>query len=188
MGLGLASVVGCGSVASGVDAAPAPDATTPDAAVECTYVAASAASPLLTFTGAGGSFESFGCAPVDPTYWLAGNTVSVTIDFTDPEDRPSIRVWGMNTDDIASVAVDGAPYTLDDTSASIAAKVTCGVSPGPDGVAFSGGNLTGANTPADGNFSYSDVTLETTGVQQIVVASLAGAGWGFAGVSVGCAN
>jgi hypothetical protein len=170
------------------DATP-PDAATPDAAqVACTHVASTSASPLLAFTVNGGSFESHGCAPVDPTFWLAASGVSVTIDFADPQDRPSIRVWGMNDDDIASVAVNGAAYALDSASGSLDPKVTCGLSPGPDGVAFSGGNLVGTNTNSEGNYSYQDVTLETTSVTQIVVAGVAGAGWGFAGVSVGCAN
>lgn len=193
--------VGCGKVTGSVDARPitidgpsadaagsSPDARTPDATpVVCTYVASTATSPLLTYAFAGGSSQSFGCAPVDPTYWLAGAGGSVTITFTNAQDRPSIRVWGMNDDDIASIKVNGNAYALTASSASIAPKVTCGVSPGPDGVVFTGGNLVGANSNSAGNYSYNDVTLEKTGVDTIEVDGLAGAGWGFAGVSVGCA-
>jgi hypothetical protein len=203
------STAGCGSVSDAVDAAPAPidasgadstampadataadAATTPDATnVACTYVAATSSSEdVLAYTFAGGAFQSFGCAPIDPTYWMSGSGMSVTITFLDPQARPSIRVWGMNTDDTASVAVNGASYSLDSSTASFTSKVTCGVSPGPDGVAFVNGMLAGANTPGEGNYSYQDVTLETTGVTSIEVAGLTGAGWGFAGASVGCAN
>lgn len=197
----LLLLIGCGKVATYVDSGPIADddsGARPDAArvdapsgpdatqVACTYVASTATSPLLTFTLAAGSFQSYGCADVDPTYWVAGAAGTMRIDFTDAQDRPSIRVWGMNDDDLASVAVNGAAYPLDATSAAIAPKVLCGVSPGPDGVVFSNGDLTGANSNASGNYSYNDVTLETTGVHSIEVDSLAGAGWGFAGASVGC--
>lgn len=200
---------GCGSVSDDVDAAPDPidasgadstampaDATAADAAtapdatnVACTHVAATSSSEdVLAYTFAGGAFQSFGCAPIDPTYWMSGSGMSVTITFVEPQARPSIRVWGMNTDDTASVSVNGASYALDSSSASFTSKVVCGVSPGPDGVAFVNGTLAGANTPQEGNYSYQDVTLETTGVTSITITGLTGAGWGFAGASVGCAS
>lgn len=182
-----------------VDAAPdapvadaAPDAAdaAPDAdagPLMCTYVAASAAAPVgLAYTFSGGAFQSFGCAPIDPTYWMSGSGMSATVTFTAPQARPSFRVWGMNTDDTASVKVNGVAYPLDAASASFSAKVVCGISPGPDGVAFVGGALAGANTPAQGNYSYQDITLETTGVTSITVTGLTGAGWGFAGASHDC--
>lgn len=78
--------------------------------------------------------------------------------------------------------------TLNASSASLTPKVVCGVSPGSDGVAFVNGMLAGANTPAQGNYSYQDITVEQTGAMSIQVAGLTGAGWGFAGASVGCAN
>lgn len=169
------------------DAPPAVvDGVAIDAApIACTYVAVTATSPALTFTGSGGSLQSYGCAPIDPTYWMAGANMAMTVTFAQPQDRPAIRVWGMNTDDTASIQVNGAAYTLDATTASLAPKVTCGVSPGPDGVAFVAGNLAGANTPSDGNFSYQDVTIEHAAVSSITITSLTGAGWGFAGASVG---
>lgn len=191
---------GCGKVvdaphapidASGTDAAGAsPDAAAADAAnVGCTHVpATSSSSQVLAYTFMGGSFQSFGCAPIDPTYWLSGSGMSVTVTFAEPQARPSIRVWGMNTDDTASVAVNGTAYPLDASSASLTPKVVCGLSPGPDGVAFVNGMLAGANTPAQGNYSYQDVIVEKAGVMSIQVRGLSGAGWGFAGASVGCAD
>lgn len=165
------------------DAAPAADA----GPLMCTYVAVTAVGPVgLSYSFSGGTSQSFGCAPIDPTYWMSGSGMSVTVTFTAPEARPSFRVWGMNTDDTASVKVNGVAYPLDAASASFSSKVVCGLSPGPDGVAFVGGVLAGANTPAQGNYSYQDVTLETTGVTSITVTGLTGAGWGFAGVSHDC--
>ena len=101
---------------------------------------------------------------------------------------PVVTIWGMNTDDTASVAVNGTAYPLDASSASLAPKVVCGLSPGPDGVAFINGMIAGANTPSQGNYSYQDVTVEKPGVVSIQITGLTGAGWGFAGASVGCAN
>lgn len=166
----------------------APDAPADAAVVACTHVASTATSPQLSFTFAGGSFQSFGCAPIDPTYWLEGSGMSVTVTFTEPQIRPQIRVWGMNTDDTASVSVNGTAYALDGTSATLAPKVVCGLSPGPDGVAFVAGTLAGANTPAEGNYSHQDITVNATGVQSIKITGASGAGWGFAGASVGCAD
>ncbi|MBK6462704.1 MAG: hypothetical protein IPF92_17115 [Myxococcales bacterium] len=62
----------------------------------------------------------------------------------------------------------------------------CGVSPGPDGVAFVGSVLAGANSPTHGNYSYQDITLKTTGATSITVTGLTGAGWGLAGASHDC--
>jgi predicted small lipoprotein YifL len=184
----VSCAAGCGEVGSGrLPDAPLPaDAEVPpiDApAVACTFVPAAAtpASPLLAYTFTGGTFASFGCAPIDPTYWMSGSGMSVTIAFAVPQASPSIRVWGLNTDDTASVAVNGTAYSLDATSASLAPKVVCGLSPGNDGVAFVGGSLTGANTPAQGNFSYQDITLQTTGVTSLRLTGVTGAGWGFEG-------
>lgn len=191
----LFAAAACGHSASRaqIDASesPIPDAAPdapPDAAdVPCTFVASTATDPqILSYTFSGGSVGSYGCAPIDPTYWMSGAGMSVTVTFTQPQTNPAIRVWGMNTDDTASVAVNGAAYSLDATSASPAQKVVCGLSPGPDGIAFVGGNLAGANTPGEGNYSYQDVTLNATGVQSIVITGLSGAGWGFVGASVGC--
>jgi hypothetical protein len=190
--------IGCGKVVEKVvDAAPRDTSGTdtavpvdapPDAPnVACTHVPSTTmGSPVLAFAFAGGTFESFGCAPIDPTYWLSGAGMSVSVAFNQPQARPSIRVWGMNTDDTAAVAVNGMPYSLGANTASFTPKVVCGLSPGANGVAFVNGLLAGANTPAQGNFSYQDVTLQTTGVTSIRVTGMTGAGWGFAGASVGC--
>ena len=192
---------GCGEVVDKpIDASvtvtdtPRPDAATADAApdapsVPCTYVPATSSSQtVLTYTLAGGSFQSYGCAPIDPTYWLSGSGMSVTVTFAAPQVRPSIRVWGMNTDDTASVTVNGNAYSLNANTASFTPKVVCGVSPGPDGVTFSNGMLSGANTPSQGNYSYQDVIVQATGVMSIRITGQTGAGWGLAGASVGCAN
>jgi hypothetical protein len=165
-----------GPVDGAVDAAPRP----------CTFVASTSTSQtVLSYTLSGGAFQSFGCAPIDPTYWLSGSGMFLRVTFVDPQARPSIRVWGMNTDDTASMMVNGAAYTLSATSASLAPKVVCGQSPGPDGVAFVGGSLTGANTPSQGNYSYQDVTIEQTAVTSIQLTGLTGQGWGIAGASIG---
>lgn len=144
------------------------------------------AMDTVAFALAGGMMASFGCAPIDPTYWMSADRGSVTINFVHPESRPAIRVWGMNSDDTASIAVNGVPYPLTAASASYNAKVVCGISPGPDGVAFVGGNLTGANSPATGNYSHQDVSIHADGVQTITVRGLTGAGWGLAGITIGC--
>ena len=70
---------------------------------QCTNVPSNSTSSNLTYTFVGGSFQSYGCAPIDPTYWMTGNGNSVTVTFTTPQDYPRFRVWGMNTDDVASV-------------------------------------------------------------------------------------
>jgi hypothetical protein len=109
----------------------------------------------------------------------------ITATFTEPMDQPSFRVWGMNDDDIASVSVNDIAYDMNSLTATIGERVLCGLSPDPNGVAFSGGNIAGTN-PA--NFSYQDITLNMDGVNSITVTGLAGAGWGFAGVTVDCAT
>ena len=187
---------GCGSEPRReiIDAPGSPRDAARDAAADAagstcsTFVSAMSSSPdVLSFTMSGGAFASYGCAPIDPTYWMSGSGMSATVTFVAPQARPSIRVWGMNTDDTAAMTVNGAAYSLDASSASLAPKVVCGMSPGPDGVTFVGGTLTGANTPDDGNYSYQDVTVDQPAVTSIQIASLTGAGWGFAGASVaGC--
>ena len=154
---------------------------------QCTYYPASAgATPAVTPSFAGGFFASFGCAPIDPTYWVAGGGPFLTFTFTAPQTNPSIRVWGMNTDDFASIRVNGIPYPLNLGSAYEIPKVVCGISPGPLGVVFNGGNLQGGNTPAQGNYSYSDVVLTVANVNSITLTAIAGAGWGIAGTSINC--
>lgn len=142
----------------------------------------------VVFTFTGGAFASFGCAPIDPTYWMSGAGMEVTATFVQPVDHPAIRVWGMNDDDVASVAVNGVGYPLTAQSAHYEPKVVCGQSPGPDGVEFISGNVVGANTNVEGNYSYQDVILDLAGVNSITVTGLSGAGWGFAGVGVYCAT
>ncbi|MCF8258257.1 MAG: T9SS type A sorting domain-containing protein, partial [Flavobacteriales bacterium] len=114
----------------------------------------------------------------------SGNAVTIT--FVVPQSDPSFRVWGMNDDDMASVSVNGAAYPLNGTSASYDPKVVCGLSPGNDGVVFSGGNLVGANNNTEGNYSYQDIILQTNGVNTITITGISGLGWGFAGVTVNC--
>jgi len=140
----------------------------------------------VVYTFAGGAFASFGCTPIDPTYWMSGSGMEVTATFAQPMDFPSFRVWGMNDDDGASVAVNSIAYPLDAQSAHYDPKVVCGLSPGPDGVVFTAGNLVGANTNVAGNYSYQDVVLDAVGVSSITLLGVSGAGWGFAGVSVYC--
>lgn len=169
------------------DAAP-PDVA-PDAPACSMFIAStSTATDVLSYTLSGGAFESYGCAPIDPNYWMSGSGMSVTITFVAPQSHPSLRVWGMNTDDTATIKVNGNAYTLDATSASLSTKVVCGLSPGPDGMAFVNGMLTGANTNVDGNYSYQDVTINQTNVTSIEIAGVTGDGWGFAGVSAACTS
>jgi hypothetical protein len=118
-----------------------------------------------------GGFASFGCAPVDPTYWLSGNGMWITATFTEPVDQPSFRVWGMNDDDIASVSVNDIAYAMNSLTATIGERVLCGLSPDPNGVAFSGGNIAGTN-PA--NFSYQDITLNMDGGTPSLLLALPG--------------
>lgn len=147
------------------------------------YISANAGNKEpLSFSFSGGAFKSYGCAPIDPTYWMSGNGHYVTITFTKPESNPSLRVWGMNTDDAAAISVNDVPYPLTSESASYAPKVVCGTSPGPNGVLFSDGNLVGANTPSEANLSYQDVMINAVNITTITITGLKGAGWGFAGV------
>ncbi|MEI7801834.1 MAG: T9SS type A sorting domain-containing protein [Bacteroidota bacterium] len=140
----------------------------------------------VSYLFSGGAFASLGCAAIDPTYWLAGNGNTVTVTFVNPQSYPEFMVWGMNGDDIASVSVNGTAYPLTASSASYDTKVVCGLSPGPDGIIFNGGNLTGADTSGQGNYSYQNVQLNIPNVNTITVTGIAGAGWGFGGVYVGC--
>jgi hypothetical protein len=157
------------------------------ASAQCRYIpSTNSAGDTVVWTFTGGAFQSYGCAPVDPTRWLSGNGISVLATFVSPQNYPVIRVWGMNDDDFASIEVNGTPYPLSTSTASYAPKVVCGVSPGPDGVLFSGGQLTGANTNNAGNYSYSDVTINASGVNSIRITGTAGNGWGFAGVLLYC--
>ena len=142
----------------------------------------STSTSTLSYSFVGGSFASYGCAPIDPTRWLSGNDKSVTVTFVNPQSDPSFRVWGMNSDDIVSVKVNGVSYPLTSSSASYDTKVVCGTSPGTDGVVFSGGNLVGPNI--NGNYSYQNIQLYTTNVTSITITSTAGNGWGFAGITV----
>jgi hypothetical protein len=194
----LGLIPACGSVPSRhIDDAPggprdatAHDATTvPMDAPGCTTFIASTstATDVLSYTFSGGSFQSYGCAPIDPNYWMSGAGMSATVTFVAPQSHPSIRVWGMNTDDTASVTVNGNAYPLDPAKATLSPKVVCGLSPGPDGMTFVSGQLTGANTPGEGNYSYQDLRIDQTNVTSIQISGLTGAGWGFAGASVpGC--
>jgi hypothetical protein len=79
--------------------------------------------------------------------------------------------------------VNGAPYYLDQSTASIGEKITCGFAPGPNAVTFVDGNFTG---PAEGNYSYQDITLYVTNVSSVRIDALGGAGWGIDGVGVNC--
>lgn len=154
---------------------------------QCNYIPSTSSSPdTLIYSFISGSFASFGCAAIDPTRWFSGNGDAVTITFVNPQSYPTFRIWGMNDDDSASVSVNDLSYPLTSNSASYDLKVLCGESPGPDGVIFSNGNLTGANSNQLGNYSYQNVQLNTTNVTSLTISSISGAGWGFAGVSVNC--
>lgn len=154
---------------------------------QCDYVPANGGSTnTCTFAFTGGGMSSFGCAPVDPTFWMDQPGINVLITFTTPQDLPGVRLWGMNTDDSAAVQLNGVDYAMDSTSAAILPKVVCGASPGPNGVKFVDGFIVGANTPVEGNYSYSDVVLNATGVSSIRLSYVDGAGFGFAGALVEC--
>ena len=157
------------------------------AGAQCDYIAAtSTATDSLHYTFSGGAIASYGCAPIDPNYWMSGSADSVVVTFVRAQAYPTFRVWGMNDDDSASIKVNGVYYPLTASSASYDVKVVCGQSPGPDGVKFANGKLSGANTNTQGNYSYQDILLNTTNVNTISVHGIAGAGWGFAGVSIDC--
>jgi hypothetical protein len=155
---------------------------------QCQYIpAASESSDILTYDLSGGTFASYGCKPIDPTYWVSGSTGgTMKVTFTTPASNPSLRVWGMNDDDTAAISVNGSYYPLTPSSASYGRKVVCGTSPGPDGVSFVHGKLVGVNSNSDANFSYQDITIRTSDVSTIVITAESGNGWGFAGVSVDC--
>jgi hypothetical protein len=156
---------------------------------QCQYIpASSTSSDILTYTLSGGTFASYGCKPIDPTYWVSMLTGggTITVAFAVPASNPSIRVWGMNDDDTAAVSVDGTYYPLTSSSASYGRKVVCGTSPGPGGVSFADGKLVGVNSNSDANYSYQDITIRKSNVSTIVITAESGKGWGFAGVSVDC--
>ncbi|MFN0031687.1 MAG: T9SS type A sorting domain-containing protein [Flavobacteriales bacterium] len=162
--------------------------TLTQANAQCYYVAGdSQNTDSVQYSFSGGSFASFGCAPIDPTYWIVGSGFTASITFTYAEDYPAVRVWGMNDDDVASIAVNGSAYPLNESSAYYSDKVVCGQSPGPDGIVFNvDGNFTGANDNVEGNYSYQDLFINMTGVNTITITGISGAGWGFAGVTINC--
>lgn len=149
---------------------------------QCNFVRANSntAQDTLTYTFNGGTFESYGCAPIDPTYWMSGGNMSVQIDFPLAQTNPKIRVWGMNDNDTATVQVNGNFYALNSQSAAYDTMVICGVVDG-NGVVFANDKLAGTSS---GNYSYQDITILASGVTSITVNSQAGLGWGFAGVTV----
>ena len=56
------------------------------ATAQCNYIpSTSTAQDSLSYTFFGGSFASFGCAPIDPTYWFVGSGAYVTINFVNPQ-------------------------------------------------------------------------------------------------------
>jgi hypothetical protein len=158
-----------------------------DMNAQCQYIpSTSSNTDTLSYAFSGGIFASYGCAEIDPTYWLSGNGNSVTVNFVTPQSYPTFRVWGMNDDDSASVAVNNIIYPLNASTASYDPKVPCGQSPGPDGVIFSGGKLVGANDNIIGNYSHQNIQLIATNVNSFTVTGISGAGWGFAGASINC--
>jgi hypothetical protein len=154
---------------------------------QCYYVAGSnTTNDTVGYTFVGGTFASYGCAPIDPNYWMANGNCSANATFLYAMDYPTLRVWGMNDDDSAFVEVNGLLYPLNNASAHIYPKVVCGLSPGPDGVIFANGKMVGANSNELGNYSYQDVQLLTEGVYALSINGVSGAGWGFAGISLFC--
>ena len=157
-----------------------------------TYVPSDSIAPnILTYTFSDGSFQSYGCSNLDPTYWLSGSGNSVTVNFVNSQTNPSFRVWGMNDDDSAEVFVNESTYFLSLNSASYDDKVICDSivgypnpgSPGTEGVIFSSGLLVGANSNSIGNYSYQNVTINSSNVTSLTVVGESGNGWGFAGVT-----
>ena len=157
-----------------------------------TYVPSDSIAPnILTYTFSDGSFQSYGCSNLDPTYWLSGSGNSVTVNFVNSQTNPSFRVWGMNDDDSAEVFVNESTYFLSLTSASYDDKVICDSivgypnpgSPGPEGVIFASGLLVGENSNSIGNYSYQNVTINSSNVTSLTVVGESGNGWGFAGVT-----
>jgi hypothetical protein len=154
---------------------------------QCHFIpSTSTATDTVEYTFSGGIFASYGCAPIDPTYWLNGYGDSAIATFVNPQNYPSVRVWGMNDDDSATIDVNGTSYPLTSLTARYSPKVVCGVSPGPDGIIFAAGKIVGANSNSAGNYSYQDVQLLTVNVSTIKITGISGAGWGFAGVLVNC--
>ncbi|HLP29348.1 MAG TPA: hypothetical protein VK147_11965 [Candidatus Didemnitutus sp.] len=154
---------------------------------QCLFIpSTSSEAEVLSYDFSGGSFEKYGCSQIDPTYWISGKGKSITFTFVEPTSYPSLRVWGMNTDDTASIRVNGESYILTASTGSYDKKVLCGTSPGTEGVQFVSGMLVGANSPSLGNYSYQDVQLKVERVSTITLTGLSGSGWGFAGVVVNC--
>lgn len=153
------------------------------------YIRSDAAAPeILTYSFIGGSFQSYGCAGQDPTYFVTGKgNKTITVNFVTPQTNPSFRVWGMNDDDSVAVYVNEVPYPLHNSSASYDQKVICKTEsrdPGPDGVVFKSGLLVGAIGNDIGNYSYQNVTITTSNIYSITIVGLSGRGWGFAGVTI----
>jgi hypothetical protein len=154
---------------------------------QCYYIpSTSTNTDSLSYSFSGGNFASYGCAPIDPTYWMNGFGDQALITFVNPQDNPSVRVWGMNDDDSAAIDVNGVAYPLTLGTARYTPKIICGLSPGPDGILFANGLIVGANDNSTGNYSYQDVQLLTTGVNTVKVTGISGAGWGFAGAVIHC--
>ncbi len=158
-----------------------------------TYIRCDATTPeILTYTYAGGSFVSYGCAGQDPTYFVTGsNNKSITVNFVTPQTNPSFRVWGLNDDDSVAVFVNEEPYPLHSKTASYDKKVICKTvsqDPGPDGVLFASGLLVGAIGNDIGNYSYQNITLLKSDISSITIVGLSGRGWGFAGVTISDGN
>ncbi|MBK6760026.1 MAG: hypothetical protein IPG73_04870 [Ignavibacteria bacterium] len=157
------------------------------AGAQCLFIpSTSTEAGILSYDFSGGSFQKYGCTQIDPTYWISGNGKSVTITFVQPTSYPCLRVWGMNTDDTASIHVNGENYQLTASTGSYDKKTLCGTSPGTEGVVFVNGKLVGANSPSLGNYSFQDVQLNAENVASITITGLSGSGWGFAGVVVKC--
>ncbi len=154
-----------------------------------TYVRSDANKPeILTYTFTGGSFVSYGCSGQDPTYFVMGNgKKTITVNFTEPQNNPSFRVWGLNDDDSVAVFVNEEPYPLHSKTASYNKKEICkkvAQDPGPEGVKFVSGLLVGAISNDIGNYSYQDVTILSKDVSSITLIGLSGRGWGFVGVTI----
>ncbi|WP_309640958.1 T9SS type A sorting domain-containing protein [Flavobacterium sp.] len=154
---------------------------------QCHYIpSSSTATDILSYSFSGGSFQSYDCSSIEPIRWLSGNGNSVTVTFINPQSYPSFRIWGMNDDDAASISINGVSYPLTSSSASYSPKEACGVSPGPDGIIFSDGNLVGTNSNAQGNYSFQDVQLNAINITSFTITGISGLGWGFSGVFADC--
>jgi hypothetical protein len=117
---------------------------------------------------------------------MSGGGDSAKITFVNPQSYPSLRVWGMNTDDSANVLVNGTAYYLDSQSASYDEKVICNVigSPGSEGIEFISGSVVGVNGGALANYSYQNIIINEENVNTLTITGIAGAGWGFGGVTI----